>query len=337
MEKRMKISKVLTIILASTAILLASNVVEGDALIKKAKHNGLVAIPQKQSELLKLTDPKGTITPQRVALGKQLFFEPGLSLDGKISCHTCHLLDAGGVDGVPTSIGHRGTPNPHHINAPTVYNAVFFDRQFWDGRSPDLEDQAQGPMQDKAEMAITKAVAAKRINDIPAYVESFKKAYGEAVKIDFEKIASTIGIYERTLVTPSRYDDFLNGKKDVLTKEEQEGLAKFIETGCTACHVGIALGGKMQPFDLSSAFKHNDVGDFTGDKDGMIKAPTLRNISLTAPYFHNGTVDSLAVAVKTMGEVQLLVDISDEDAQKIVTFLKTLDGRKPDISAPKLP
>ncbi len=333
----MQVSKILTVTIASTAILLSSSLIEGDALIKKAKHNGLVAIPEKQSELLKLTDPNGTISPEKVSLGKQLFFDSRLSLDGKISCHTCHLLNAGGVDGIPTSIGHRGTPNPHHINAPTVYNAVFFDRQFWDGRSPDLEDQAQGPMQDKAEMAITKDVATKRITDIPAYVESFKKAYGKDVKIDFEKIASTIGIYERTLVTPSRYDDFLNGKKDALTPKEQEGLAIFIETGCTACHVGIALGGKMQPFDLSSAFKHNDVGDFKGDKDGMIKAPSLRNISQTAPYFHNGTVSSLIEAIKTMGEVQLLVDISDSDAKKIATFLKTLEGRKPDITAPKLP
>ncbi len=328
----MIITKILSVTIVASSILLGSN-----SLVEQAKHNGLVAIPTDTTELLKLTDPKGTITPERVALGKQLFFDTRLSLDGKISCHTCHLLDAGGVDGIPTSIGHRGTQNPHHINAPTVYNAVFFERQFWDGRSPDLEAQAQGPMQDKAEMAITKEEASKRINAIPAYVSSFKKAYSDDVKVTFETIANTIGIYERTLVTPSRYDDFLNGQEDALTKEEKEGLKLFMETGCTACHVGIALGGKMQPFDLSSDFKYNDVGDFKGDKDGLIKAPTLRNISLTAPYFHNGTVNDLATAVKTMGEVQLLVDISDVDADKIVTFLKTLDGRKPDTKAPVLP
>lgn len=324
--------KILSATIVASSILFGAN-----ALIEKAKHNGLVAIPKDPKELLKLTDPNGTITPERVALGRELFFDPRLSLDGKISCHTCHPLDVGGVDGLPTSIGHKGRKNPHHLNAPTVYNAVFFDRQFWDGRSPDLEDQAQGPMQAPAEMAITKKLAAKRINAIPAYVKSFQKAYGKGVKIDFEKIASTIGIYERTLVTPSRFDDFLNGKEDALTKKEKEGLALFLETGCTACHVGIAIGGKMQPFDLSSAFEHNDVGDFTGDKDGLIKAPSLRNVSLTAPYFHNGTVNDLATAVKTMGKVQLLVDISDVDAAKIVTFLKALNGRKPDTKAPKLP
>ncbi len=328
----MMISRIISTTIVASSILMGAN-----ALVEKAKHNGLVAIPTDSKELAKLTDPKGVITPERVALGKQLYFEPRLSLDGEISCHTCHLLDAGGVDGIPTSIGHKGAKNPHHLNAPTVYNAVFFDRQFWDGRSPDLEDQAKGPMQAIPEMAITPELATKRINDIPGYVKAFKKAYGDDVKIDFDKIASTIAIYERTLVTPSRYDDFLNGKDDALTKKEKEGLALFIETGCTACHVGIAIGGKMQPFDLSSEFKYNDVGDFKGDKDGLIKAPSLRNVSLTAPYFHNGTVDDLATAVKTMGAVQLLVDISDEDAAKIVTFLKSLDGRKPDTKAPKLP
>jgi cytochrome c peroxidase len=328
----MKVLQLLGVSLMTSSFLFGAS-----ALAEKAKHNGLVAIPQKQSELMKLTDPKGQITPERVALGKQLYFDPRLSMDGKISCNTCHLLDAGGVDGIPTSIGHKGLANPHHINAPTVYNAVFFERQFWDGRSPDLEDQAKGPMQAPVEMAITPELAVKRITDIPAYVEAFKKAYGDDVKIDFDKIASTIALYERTLVTPSRFDDFLNGKEDALTDKEKEGLALFIETGCTACHVGIAIGGAMQPFDLSSGFEHNNVGDFTGDKDGRIKAPSLRNVTRTAPYFHNGTVTDLVTAVKTMGKVQLLVDISTADAEKIVTFLKSLEGRLPDTTAPKLP
>jgi cytochrome c peroxidase len=337
MEKRMQVSKILTVTIASTAILLSSSFVEGEALIKKAKHNGLVAIPQNQSELLKLTDPKGVITPQRVALGRQLYFDPRLSLDKTLSCNSCHLLDKGGVDGIPVAIGYKGRKNPHHINSPTVYNAVFFDRQFWDGRSPDLEDQAKGPMVASVEMAITPKLVEERINAVPAYVKAFKEAYGKDVKIDFDKVASTIGIFERTLVTPSRYDDFLNGDIKALTKAEQEGLSIFIETGCSACHVGIAIGGKMQPFDLSSGFKYNDVGDFKGDKDGMIKAPSLRNVSMTSPYFHNGTVDSLVEAIKTMGQVQLLLDISDEDAKKIEIFLKALEGRKPDTSTPKLP
>jgi cytochrome c peroxidase len=333
----MQISKLLTVTLVTTAILFAGDVIEGDALIKKAKHNGLVPIPTDKSELMKLINTKNNITPERVELGRKLFFDTRLSLDKTISCNTCHLLDQGGVDGIPVAIGHKGRKNPHHINSPTVYNSAFFDRQFWDGRSPDVEDQAQGPMVADVEMNITPQEAEKRINAVPEYVKLFKKAYGKDVKINFEKIATTIGIFERTLVTPSRYDDFLNGDTKALTKEEQDGFALFLETGCAACHVGIAIGGKMQPFDLSEAFKHNDVGDFTGDKNGMIKAPSLRNVSQTAPYFHNGTVDNLAEAVKTMGQVQLMINISDEEANRIVTFLKALEGRKPDTTMPKLP
>jgi len=332
----MRISKFLTVTIVTTAILLAGDV-KGEVLIKKAKHNGLIAIPADKSELMKLIDKKKNITPERVKLGRQLFFDTRLSLDKTISCNTCHLLDQGGDDNVPVAIGHKGRENPHHINSPTVYNSVFFERQFWDGRSPDVEDQAKGPMVADVEMNITPQEAEKRIKAIPEYVKSFQKAYGKDVKITFGKIASTIGIFERTLVTPSRYDDFLNGDLKALTEAEQDGLALFIETGCTACHVGIALGGKMQPFDLSSGFEHNDIGDFKGNENGMIKAPSLRNISQTSPYFHNGTVINLIDAIKTMGKVQLLVDISDEEAKRIEIFLKSLEGRKPDTSAPKLP
>ncbi|SFV59740.1 Cytochrome c551 peroxidase [hydrothermal vent metagenome] len=332
----MIISKLLTVTILTTVTLLAGDV-RGEVLIKKAKHNGLVAIPSDKAKLMKLIDKKKNITPERVKLGRQLFFDKRLSLDKTINCNSCHLLDQGGDDNLPVAVGYKGRENPHHINSPTVYNSVFFSRQFWDGRSPDVEDQAQGPMVADVEMNISPKEAEKRINAVPEYVQAFKNAYGKDVKINFEKIASTIGIFERTLVTPSRYDDFLNGDLKALTTAEQDGLALFIETGCTACHVGIAIGGKMQPFDLSSAFEHNDVGDFKGDKNGMIKAPTLRNVSQTSPYFHNGTVDNLREAIKTMGQVQLLIDISDDEAKRIETFLKSLEGRKPDTSAPKLP
>jgi len=332
----MRISKYLTVTIVTTAILLAGDA-RGEVLIKKAKYNGLVAIPSDKAELMKLIDKKKNITPERVKLGRQLFFDKRLSLDKSINCNSCHLLNEGGDDNIPVATGYHGRKNPHHINSPTVYNSAFFERQFWDGRSPDVEDQAQGPMAADFEMNITPKEAEKRINAIPEYVKSFKKAYGKDVNITFEKIATTIGIFERTLVTPSRYDDFLNGNLKALTEAEQDGLALFIETGCSACHIGIALGGKMQPFDLSSGFKYANVGDFKGDKNGMIKAPSLRNVSQTSPYFHNGTVPNLRDAIKTMGKVQLLINISDEEAKRIETFLKSLEGRKPDTSAPKLP
>jgi len=318
--------------------LLASSLLVGATdVAQKAKEAGLKAIPTDKAALLKLTDPKGTITAEKVELGKKLYFEPRLSKSGIISCNTCHNLGMGGVDGVEAAVGHNWTANPHHLNSPTVYNAVFFDAQFWDGRSPDLEDQAQGPMQATPEMAAAPSLVEERVNSIPAYVEAFKKAYGKDVKVDFKTITATIGIFERTLVTPSRYDDFLNGKADALSDAEKEGLALFIDKGCASCHNGIALGGSMQPFPAVGKYKYAKVGDFKGDKSGMVKTPTLRNVTETAPYFHNGAIWSLKEAVQEMGTTQLGIKISDDEAAKIVTFLGALKGEKPKITYPQLP
>ncbi|MBD3789947.1 MAG: cytochrome-c peroxidase [Campylobacterales bacterium] len=318
--------------------LIASSLAFGASpLADKAMKSGLVAIPTDKTELLKLTDPNGTITPEKVALGKQLYFEPRLSKSGIISCNTCHNLGLGGTDGVPAAVGHMWTANPHHLNSPTVYNAMFFVAQFWDGRSPHLEDQAQGPMQAAPEMASPIALIEERVNSIPGYVESFKKIYGNDVKINIEKIASTIGVFERTLVTPSRFDDFLNGKEDALNDAEKEGLKVFMDKGCVSCHTGIAVGGKMMPFPMVQPYKYANVGDFKGDKNGMVKVPTLRNITETAPYFHNGAIWSLKEAVQEMGRTQLGQEISDEDASKIVTFLGALKGVKPEVTYPEFP
>ncbi len=328
----MKVIELMGMSLLASSMLLGAN-----SIADKAENAGLKAIPNDRSELIKLIDPNKTITPERVELGKKLYFEPRLSKSGIISCNTCHNLGLGGADGVPAAVGHNWTANPHHLNSPTVYNAVFFAAQFWDGRSPDLENQAQGPMQAPPEMAAPPALVEERINSIPAYIDEFKKAYGKDVKVDFATITKTIGIYERTLVTPSRFDEYLNGKEDALTDAEKAGLAVFIDKGCATCHNGIALGGTMQPFPVAGKFKYADVGDFKGDKNGMVKTPTLRNITETAPYFHNGTEWSLAEAVKIMGETQLGIKISDEEAAKIVTFFGALKGRKPEVIYPQLP
>jgi cytochrome c peroxidase len=327
----MKMTKIIA------ASVVASSVLFAGSLADKAESVGLQAIPTDKSELAKLTDPNGTITPERVELGKKLYFEPRLSKSGIISCNTCHNLGLGGTDGAPAAVGHMWVANPHHLNSPTVYNAVFFKSQFWDGRSPHLEDQAQGPMQAAPEMASPASLVVERINSMPEYVAEFKKAYGDDVKVDFPTITSTIGIFERTLVTPSRYDDFLNGKEDALSDDEKEGLQVFMDQGCVTCHTGVALGGTMMPFPMIKPYKFANVGDFKGDKNGMVKVPTLRNVSETAPYFHNGQIWSLAEAVQEMGRTQLGKNISDEVAAKIVTFLKALKGEKPEIIYPQLP
>lgn len=336
MGVKMKIDRILGTALA-TALFVTIGSASEDPIAQKAKNYGLVPIPTDKTELKKLIDPNNTITEAKAALGLKLYFEPRLSKSGIISCNTCHNLGLGGADGVSAAVGHQWTANPHHLNSPTVYNAVFYKTQFWNGRSPHLEDQAQGPMQAGPEMAAPKSLVEARINSIPEYVEEFKTAYGKDVKIDFETITATIGIFERTLVTPSRYDDFLLGKVDALSDAEKKGLDTFINNGCASCHNGVALGGTMQAFDVAKKYKFANLGDFKGDANGMVKTPTLRNITETAPYYHNGAIWSLAEAVQEMGSVQLGIEVSDDEAAEIVTFLKALKGKKPQIIYPQLP
>ncbi|MEA1983557.1 MAG: cytochrome-c peroxidase [Campylobacterota bacterium] len=318
--------------LATSTVLLAGG------LTKEAKEAGLMAIPADKIELLKLIDDKrNPITKEKTELGKMLFFEPRLSKSGLISCNTCHNLATGGDDGLAAAVGHKWTVNPHHLGSPTVYNAVFFDRQFWDGRSPDLEDQAQGPILAAPEMAATKEHVVATVNSMPEYVERFKAAYGKNVKIDYKKIADTIGNFERTLVTPAPFDDYLNGKEDALSKAQKAGLKTFIDKGCATCHNGIALGGTMNMLGLVAPYKYANVGDFKGDANGMVKVSTLRNVTQSAPYFHNGAVATLKEAIVEMGRIQFGVAISDKEAASIETFLGALDGRKPEIVYPILP
>jgi cytochrome c peroxidase len=308
------------------------------SLSQQAKDNGLVAIPNSESALLKLIDnPKNPITPNKVKLGKKLFFDTRLSKSGLISCNFCHNLAEGGDDGIPAARGHKWTQNPHHLNSPTVYNAVFASSQFWDGRNKDVEKQAQGPIQAAPEMAATKKHVVDTVNSMPEYVKEFKKAYGKNVDINFKTIADTIANFERTLVTPSRYDDFLNGYPSALTKAEKKGMKTFIDKGCVTCHNGVALGGSMQAFGIVAPYKYANIGDFKGDKNGLVKVPTLRNISQTAPYFHNGMVSTLKEAIVEMGRIQLGMEITNKEAIEIETFLKALDGRKGHVMMPMLP
>lgn len=328
----MKKEKLLMGLLVFSSVLYSSN-----SLIEKAKSNNLLAIPDNKLELYKIIDPKGLLTPEKILLGKKLFFEPRLSKASDISCATCHDLKAGGDDNVPVAIGRKGGKNPFHLNSPTVFNAVFFDKQFWDGRSPDLEDQAKGPIQAGVEMAATPALVEERINAIAEYVSDFKKVYGKDVKIDFDLVTSTIGAFERTLVTPSKFDDFLNGDTNALNKEEKKGLNTFIDKGCVGCHKGMGIGGSMQPFDVAAEFKFSNIGGFKGGKGGLIKVGTLRNITQTAPYFHNGTFDKLEDVVKEMARIQLGIKITQEEVDSILIFLKALDGRKTNTDKPTLP
>ena len=320
------------------AITLTTASLMAGSLAQDAKNAGLTPIPASQSALLKLTDnPKNPITKAKIKLGEKLYMDPRLSKSELISCNTCHNLMEGGDDGVGAATGHKWRHNPHHLNSPTVYNAVFFGSQFWDGRAKDLEAQAQGPTLAHPEMAATKEHIVKVVKSMPEYVKEFKEAYGDNVKITFEKITDTIGNFERTLVTPAPYDAFLNGYKEAMTPKQKEGLKTFIQIGCASCHNGVALGGEMGAFNVTGTYKYMSTGDFKGDKNGMVKVPTLRNITETAPYFHNGMIWNLKDAIKEMGRIQLGTKISDKQASSIEAFLGSLTGKKPHMMMPMLP
>lgn len=305
-------------------------------LRKLAFDEGLKPIPADNSERNKVT---GSPDEKLIELGKKLYFDPRLSKSGLISCNTCHNLATGGADGVSAAIGHKWAANPHHLNSPTVYNAVFNESQMWDGRFANLEEQAKGPIQAPPEMDSAPELVIKRLKSIPAYAEAFQNAYSkEKNPLTFDNVARAIAAFERTLVTPSRFDAFLNGNGNALSEEEKKGLRLFIKKGCVACHGGIGVGGgSLQPFPLSGKYKYDNLGDFKGNGKGLVKVPTLRNITNTAPYFHNGAVWTLEEAIKLMGELQLGIELADDEVQKIAAFLKTLEGVKPEIIYPLLP
>ena len=286
-------------------------------------------------------------SPEKVELGKMLYFEPRLSASWLISCNTCHNVGMGGVDLLETSVGHGWQKGPR--NAPTVLNAVFNIAQFWDGRAEDLAEQAQGPVQAGVEMASTPARAVATLRSIPEYVELFGAAFpGEADAVTFDNMARAIEVYEATLITPNApFDRFLRGDASALSDVEREGLQLFVDKGCTACHSGVNIGGTGYfPFGLveapdASIRPAEDRGRYaitnTASDDYVFKSPSLRNIMLTAPYFHSGKVWNLTDAVRIMGTAQLGARLTDEEVGGIVAYLNTLTGDQPRVEYPILP
>ncbi|WP_281494739.1 cytochrome-c peroxidase [Marinobacter sp. S6332] len=287
------------------------------------------------------------LTEAKVELGKMLFFEPRLSASHLISCNTCHNVGMGGHDYLPVSIGHGWQKGPR--NSPTVFNAVFNAAQFWDGRAADLAEQAKGPVQAGVEMSSTPERVVKTLSSMPAYVEKFGQAFpGEDDPVTFNNMAVAIEAYEATLITPDAdFDKFLRGDKTALNEQEQEGLALFMDKGCVACHAGVNLGGQAYyPFGLvtkpgADILPTGDKGRFavtsTASDEYVFRASPLRNIELTAPYFHSGAVWSLEEAVAVMGTAQLGAELNDGEVKSITAFLKTLTGKIPEVRYPELP
>lgn len=286
------------------------------------------------------------ITPAKIALGKALYFDPRMSASGVFSCYSCHNLTTGGDDNLETSIGHGWQKGPR--NAPTVFNAVFNVAQFWDGRADDLKAQAKGPVQAGVEMANTPVNVVATLKSMPQYVEWFKAAFpGEVDPVSFDNFAKAIEAFEATLITPAPFDAFLNGDDAAMSKEALAGLNLFMDKGCASCHNGINVGGEgYYPFGLiekpgADVLPERDKGRFavtnTADDSYVFRAGPLRNIALTAPYFHSGKVWDLKQAVEIMAQAQLGEKVTDDEAMKIVAFLNALTGKAPDVAVPVLP
>jgi len=284
------------------------------------------------------------VTDAKVDLGRMLYYDTRLSKNRSVSCNTCHDLASFGDDGLAVSKGINDQEGGR--SAPTVYNAAIHIAQFWDGRAKDVEAQAIGPVTNPIEMGMPdEQYVLKVVNSIPGYVDAFKKAFPEQDEpITYVNIGNAIGAFERKLMTPSRFDDFLKGKEDALTDDEKHGLNLFMSTGCTTCHNGMGVGGHLyQKLGLVKEWPTEDKGRFeaTGNEADkyFFKVPSLRNITETGPYLHDGSIESLEEMTAKMAEYQMGRELSDEDVKSIVTFLGALKGRIDEefIAKPELP
>ena len=293
----------------------------------------------------------------KIELGKTLYFDPRLSEHGTLSCNSCHNLMAAGDDNRPNSIGMHDAHGGR--SAPTVWNAAFYSVQFWDGRAATLEDQAKGPMVNPVEMGMgTLDVAIGRLQQIPGYQTQFAAAFpGESKPVTADNVAKAIAAFERTLITSnSPYDRYVKGDKAALSEQQVRGMDSFAALGCTACHSGANFSGPTLPVGTGffmkfptfpgSAFDAKyelvkDDGRFAVTKQEadrhLFRVPTLRNIALTAPYFHTGTVPTLDLAVRVMAKTQLDKELTDAQAADLVAFLNALTGEFPQIAMPRLP
>lgn len=290
--------------------------------------------------------PVENIDPVLVELGKKLFFDPRLSKSGFISCNSCHNLSMGGTDNLKTSIGHGWQQGP--INAPTVLNSSLNLAQFWDGRAADLQAQAGGPIANPGEMALTHELAVELLASIPGYVTEFELAFGAEdidIDIDIDKITAAIAEFEKTLVTTNaRFDQWLLGNKAALTDTELAGYTLFKDNGCIACHNGPAVGGNsfrkmgvVAPYETTNPAEGRSAVTGKDADRFLFKVPTLRNVEMTYPYFHDGEAATLTAAVDIMGRLQLGKKFSEEEQAQIVAFLKTLTGDQPKFQLPILP
>ncbi|EKV30433.1 Cytochrome c551 peroxidase [Caenispirillum salinarum AK4] len=287
------------------------------------------------------------VTGEKIDLGRMLFHDPRLSASQVLSCNTCHNLAMGGDDNLETSIGHGWQAGPR--NSPTVYNAVLNAAQFWDGRAADLKEQAKGPIQAGVEMNNKPNVVVETLKSMPEYVAHFERAFPNIDDpVTFDNVARAIEAFEATLITPaSPFDQYIEGNPNALTEQEKRGLQTFIDTGCASCHAGVNLGGQdYYPFGVvekpgADVLPPDDKGRFavtqTATDEYVFRAVPLRNVALTAPYFHSGQVWDLRQAVAIMGVSQLGAELTDAQVDDIVAFLEATTGEFPEVEVPQLP
>ena len=326
------------------ALLLAGGLSAGLAQADELRDKAAAAFKPLPSTVPVVKDNK--ITPEKITLGKALYFDTRMSKSGFIACASCHNLSEGGDDNQATSTGHGWQKGPR--NAPTVLNAVFNIAQFWDGRADDLKAQAKGPVQAAGEMANNKEQAVATLKSMPQYGEWFKAAFPEDKDpVTFDNFAKAVEAFEATLITPAPFDAYLNGDDSALSADQKKGLALFIDKGCSSCHNGVNVGGDgYYPFGVvekpgSDILPVNDKGRFavtkTADDQYVFRVAPLRNVALTAPYFHSGQVWDLKQAVGVMGASQLGAALSDDEENAIVAFLGSLTGKMPEVTLPVLP
>ncbi|BCR06943.1 c-type cytochrome [Desulfuromonas versatilis] len=286
-------------------------------------------------------------SPEKVELGRMLYFEPRLSASGLISCQTCHNVGLAGVDLQETSVGHGWQKGPR--NAPTTFNAVFNTAQFWDGRAKDLAEQAKGPVQASVEMNNTPEQVVATLKSLPEYVAVFKKVFAkEAEPVTFDNMAMAIEAFEATLITPNApFDRYLRGDAKALSASQLEGLGLFMNKGCGSCHNGVNVGGNGYfPFGVvenpgGEILPKDDPGRFkvtnTASDQYVFRSPSLRNVALSPPYFHSGKVWSLRDAVTIMGSAQLGIKLDQGQIDHLAEFLDALTGEQPQVLHPVLP
>jgi cytochrome c peroxidase len=271
------------------------------------------------------------VTPAKIELGRQLFYEQRFSITQKLSCNSCHGLTTYGVDNEPTSLGHAGQRGTR--NSPSVYVAAFQFAQFWDGRAANVEEQAKGPILNPVEMGMPSPdIVTKTLKAVPGYAPLFAAAFpGEPDPINYDNMARAIGAFERKLSTPSPFDAFLGGKADALSDTQIAGLQRFMDTGCTACHNGAPVGGLLfQKLGLVNAYPTEDLGRYQVTKQDadkfFFKVPSLRNVAKTSPYFHDGSIKTLDEAIRLMAWHQLGKQLTPAEIQSIAAFLGSLTG-----------